>query len=189
LSCEEKLMKVRRSWVGGLLSLVTAGLLLTVWDASPAAAEPMATNDTRGSTATSARVAEMVREWEERFTEPVVVRTGATATVSFFDRDGKHYEYVFTAVGDERGEPGEDFRTKWNRWQLNRQETRDLQTDGQNAAAIYGIAALVGCKPCLAAAIIEGLWQSLAGTYYGRGNCAQIYFWLTIGEYSGGYCK
>jgi hypothetical protein len=158
---------------------------------SPAAAATPAAST--GSTAPSAEAVQIWQDLQARYGPATVTTTAAkaevTAVVGFTDTKGQAHQYTFTRLTSENAGVGTLYDTTWNGWELNRRETLELAVDGANAAVIYAIAALAGCGPCVVGALIEGHWASQANSYYGRGHCAKIYFWLATTEYWGGYCR
>ena len=71
------------------------------------------------------------------------------------------------------------YTSEWHWWgvkyRLNRGETRDLVTDGSNAAVLYAIGAAFGCGgACAVGAAIEASWSNAANRYYNEGNCIHI---------------
>ena len=71
------------------------------------------------------------------------------------------------------------YTSEWHWWgvkyRLNRGETRDLVTEGSNAAVLYAIGAAFGCGgACAVGAAIEASWSNAANRYYNEGNCIHI---------------
>ncbi|WP_091039295.1 hypothetical protein [Glycomyces harbinensis] len=132
------------------------------------------------------RLAEEIwADLEATYTEAEISETDEVTTISFADRaTGEEFTYELTKsyAEPQPGEFGPLYRVTWNGWELTRAETRELASEGQQAAIIYAIAAYLGCRPCAIGALIEGAWASYAARYYNRGNCIKIYYWLTVGE-------
>lgn len=128
---------------------------------------------------------ELWAELEATYTEAEISETDEATTISFADEaTGEEFTYELTKSYEEQqaGEYGPLYRLTWNGWELTRAETRQLVSDGGQAAIIYAIAAYLGCRPCALAAMVEGAWSTYAARYYNRGNCIKIYFWLTVSE-------
>jgi hypothetical protein len=143
-----------------------------------------------------------------RFSEPSIERDDTGATVTFSDEVGRVYSYRFDIETNLESSPELDafevpdlgemvtgdlgvarqaYKSEWHWWgvkyRLNRSETRELGTEGQNAAVVYGIATLLGCVSCVLGAAVEAGWATLARAYYDAGNCIHINApYLTVGE-------
>jgi hypothetical protein len=70
------------------------------------------------------------------------------------------------------------YTSEWHWWgvkyRLNRGETRDLVTEGNNAAILYAIGAAFGCGACAVGAAIEANWSGAANRFYNEGNCIHL---------------
>jgi hypothetical protein len=129
-----------------------------------------------------------------RYTNPQVTRNGTHSVVTFDDSiTGRRHVYAIRPTeqptSNRRSIPvaHSSYKTEWHWWgvkfRLNRNETRELVTEGTNAAILYGIGAFLGCTSCVIGAAIEGGWATLANSYYNRGNCIHLNFpYHTAGE-------
>jgi hypothetical protein len=140
-----------------------------------------------------AEVGKMAADLAAAYVNTQVVRGPATTVVTFADRAGKsyHYEFATSSVQAARatGTVTPFYNTTWTGWDLNRRETRELITDGSNAAIIYAIGVALGCVPCALGAFVENNWSGRAAAAYNAGHCLHINYWMTTNEYSGGACK
>ena len=70
------------------------------------------------------------------------------------------------------------YDSEWHWWgvkyRLNRGETRDLVSEGNNAAVLYAIGAAFGCGACAVGAAIEANWAGQANRFYNEGDCIHL---------------
>lgn len=124
----------------------------------------------------------------ERFGDPVVLRRGDSATVSFIDNQTGRlevFEFVKSAPSLRLAHQLYASGHTWvsSGWVLSRYETDKMSRDASKFAAIYAVAALIpGAQAMIVGAAIEGAWSAHAASYYSRGNCMKIYPWLTVSE-------
>jgi hypothetical protein len=142
------------------------------------------------------KVSEAARAEAERvvsqYTDLQVSRDEHGASVEFRDARGMLHTYDFdfgdnaeaipedpapTAQGDI-GTQRFAYQSEWHWWgvkyRLNRGETRDLVTEGNNAAVLYAIGAAFGCGACAVGAAIEANWAGQANRMYNEGDCIHI---------------
>lgn len=166
-------------YLRSIFAAIVAAGMLTLVAAAPTTAAATDSDD---------QIVEAVAKLDATYHSPVVTRTLDSVNVRFSDYRGRSYDYTFsTPVSD--GDATTNYATRWNRWELNKRETRELAEEGAQASVIYIIAVAAGCKACVVGAAIEGHWAARAAAYSSRNHCAKIYFWLTISEYSGGNCR
>jgi hypothetical protein len=125
-----------------------------------------------------------------------VSRDERGASVDFDDASGRHHSYDFdlgvnleilpeeldaTTTGTPQPELGTGafaYTSEWHWWgvkyRLNRGETRDLVTEGNNAAVLYAVGAAFGCGACAVGAAIEANWAGQANRFYNEGDCIHI---------------
>lgn len=188
-----------------ILALATTLVtLVAVGSGVPATASPVSTNVAESpascaapsaevptvSPELQAQVNEVVAQMEARYSAPIVTKTENATIVEFTELStGKDRKFKFAhdecaSAGAEAGEIVPMYTWTSTGWNLNRTETRQLITDGTNAAILYSIGAAIGCTACAVGAAIESSWANLAATYYGRGNCIHINYWLTVREWN-----
>lgn len=130
-----------------------------------------------------------------QFTDLHVSRDEHGASVDFRDARGVLHAYDFdfgdnaqvlpensgAAAAPAEGDIGTQrfaYQSEWHWWgvkyRLNRGETRDLVTEGNNAAVLYAIGAAFGCGACAVGAAIEANWAGQANRFYNEGDCIHL---------------
>jgi hypothetical protein len=163
--------------------------------AAPEAANASETDDLGTPLAVSAQSLAEAERIVSRFKNLQVSRDAQGAHVRF-DDSGQHYVYDFEFGDNAQGllePPPSDnvpgtaeratkihltYKTEWHWWgvkyRLNRGETRDLVTEGNNAAVLYAIGAAFGCGACAVGAAIEANWAGQANRFYNEGDCIHL---------------